>query len=92
MMDVPKQDWELCRADLNRDAAKSARNLTSADRFRLYNELFGLIWNAPRGSDEWQRVDGRLWKQKVDTRARLLRAFTELDRLQREQSAANNPA
>jgi hypothetical protein len=92
MMDAPGQNWELCQAELDREAAVLARNSTSAERFRLYNDLFGLIWNAPRGSYDWQRVDARLWEQKVDTRARLLRAYTELDRLHRERSAANHSA
>jgi hypothetical protein len=89
MVDVPQQDWELYR-QLTRDADVALlRSLSLADRSGLYLDLFKIHWAARRGPGDWQRVEQRCWQEKLETRQRLVNAFTKLDVLERERAACH---
>ena len=90
MVDVPRQDWSLYEAFTGREEAAWIRGLSPQDRFAIYEDLFNVIWTAPRSPGESERLEQWRWDQKLALRLRLVEAFTKLDQFRRERAAANN--
>ena len=75
MLDAPRQDWDAYRALTAVHDRQALRNLTIADRFALYADLFQLVCGHPRVAAHQQRLDKRRWQQKLELRQRQNRAF-----------------
>jgi hypothetical protein len=90
MVDVPQQDWSYYEAVTNREERAWLRGLSPQDRFAIYEDMFNVIWTAPRTPIEIERLERLRWEQKLSVRLRLVEAFTKLDQFRRERAAANN--
>lgn len=90
-MDAPKQDWNAYAAMTAASDAAWIRGLTVSDKFALYQEMFRLMWSAPRDPAERERLERWRWEQKLETRLRMVEAFRKLDQLQHARSAAEDP-
>ncbi len=91
MVDVPQQDWQFYEARTRVEDAEWLRELSTQDRFALYEGLMDVIGGARHVHGDWERLDRWQWDQKVATRKKLFGAYCKLDQLQRERTAANNP-
>ena len=79
MLDAPRQNWEAFRNLTAAHDRQFARDLSVAERFACYEDLFDLIWSAPRTAEERERMDKSLWQQKLVLRKKQIRAFHSLE-------------
>jgi hypothetical protein len=89
MINAPRQDWRAYAERARASDAAWIRGLTLNDRFDLYSDLFGIIWEAQH---EWEnpRLERWNWDRKVAMRLRLVEAFGEMDKLNRERAASHH--
>jgi hypothetical protein len=86
---APRQDWTIFRT-LARDAdAAWMRGLSVAERFDLYADLFGIVWEAQRNQGIAERLEKWNWDRKLASRRRLADAYSKLDELRRERAASH---
>jgi hypothetical protein len=89
---VPRQDWKTLRA-LAKDAdAAWMRGLSVGERFDLYADLFGIVWEAQRSRENTERLEKWSWDRKLACRRRLAEAYWKLDELRRKRAASHATA
>jgi hypothetical protein len=89
---APRQDWAALRT-LAKDADASwLRGLSVAERFDLYADLFGIVWEAQRSQGITERLEKWNWDRKLACRRRLAEAYSKLDELRRERAASHDTA
>jgi hypothetical protein len=79
MIDAPRQNWRHYEARARDSDAAWIRSLTVDDRFDLYADMFGILWEAQRGRENSQ-LDRWNWNRKLATHLRLIDAFGKLDK------------
>lgn len=75
MLDAPRQDWNAYQLLVGEQDRRLARNLTFADRFARYEDLFELVCQHPRPVDQQARLEKRRWQEKLSIRKRQLAAY-----------------
>ena len=68
-----------------------ARQLTPAERFALYEDLYGVLSEARANLGDWSQLEDWSWQEKVALRRRLVSAFAKLDQVYSERSPSNDP-
>jgi hypothetical protein len=90
MLDAPRQDWQLYEAMSRAGDAAWLRGLAAGDRFALYADLFNLIASKRSGVLVSDRLDQMRWREKMETRQRVVDAFARLDQWRRERTASSH--
>jgi len=78
MLDAPRQNWNVYRDLTAQHDRQLARNLSVAERFARYEDLYRLVCGQPRPADEQDRLEKRRWQQKLALRQKQNRAFGSL--------------
>ena len=86
---APRQNWTAYRERAKDADAAWLRGLSIAERFDLYADLFGIVWEA-QGNRGNERLEVWNWNRKVAARRRQIHAFSKLDELTRERAASHD--
>ena len=79
MLNAPQQNWEVYRALVSAHDREFARNLSMADRFSRYEDLYRLVCARQRPAEEQERLEKRRWQQKLALRQKQNYVFRFLD-------------
>jgi hypothetical protein len=91
MLDGPQRDWSYFESRKQDSDRAWIRGLTTSERFGLYSSFFDAVWTARQAlPGDWERLERRRWEEKLAIRHRMVDAFTKLDKLRRERSAAHD--
>lgn len=89
---APQQDWNAFAAQTAAEDAAWIRGLGIQERFALYADMFGLVWQARQNGlrGDWDELDEWNWQRKLANRQRCAAAYRKLDELQHARAAAAN--
>jgi hypothetical protein len=87
---APQHDWQLYEAATRESDAQWARQLTPEERFAIYRDFFNVTHAAKRRRRNSESIDRWSWDEKLALRRRMVEAFSKLDEMQRERSAAKD--
>jgi hypothetical protein len=87
---APQQDWQLYEDATRESDAQWSRQLTPDERFAIYRDFFNVTHIAKRRRQNGDRIDRWSWGEKLALRRRMVEAFSKLDEIQRERSAAKD--
>jgi hypothetical protein len=82
-MEAPRQDWKLYEERCRAPHVEWLRGLSPSAAMALHESLHRLAAAVRPGAAEFQRLEDRRWKKKVELRRRLQAAFSALDRARR---------
>ncbi len=79
MLTSPQQDWKWYRQIAQNNDLLYLRNLSTADRWNIYRNLFRVVWSIRRQMMA-PDPDQRRWQEKLGRRYREIKAFQMMDR------------
>jgi len=78
MLDAPRQNWTVYKALTAEHDRRLLKNLSMAERFARYQDLFQLVCGQRRSEAEQARLEKSRWQQKLALREKQNRAFGSL--------------
>ena len=85
MIELPKQNWQLCEDRARQQHVIWLRSLAPGEALSLYEDLYRLAASQQDDSPGWQRLEGSRWEQKLAHRKRTHAALERLDSIRRER-------